>query len=75
MKLKMFDYDRKIYKLIHEAILEKRLEKFFEFSIKYNQFTKTKAGAHFINGWQIYDMEEEFKRQGVDFSYNEVRLK
>ena len=58
----------KFNEIIEKFALPDKNENYFQYAyLNKKNFDKNNFGKEYINGWDIYDFEKEYERQGVDF--------
>jgi hypothetical protein len=65
IRLEIFNEEKMLYNQINKLITPKEFVEFLTFTRKY-KLNHNENGSK--NGWKIYKMKEEFKRQGLNYS-------
>lgn len=62
-RLNVFNEEKTFYNHLHKLIAPKDFSDFLKYAMRYRE-------THPVNndGWRIYKMREEFKRQGVNYA-------
>ena len=58
----------KFNEIIEKFALPEKNENYFQYAyLNKKNFDKNNFGKEYINGWDIYDFQKEYERQGIDF--------